>query len=78
MDACDMLRLALEQADTRWSSPRMDRRLSASPLNFAPDVAILHVGLPGTSGYEPARRVRPRYPRLRLIARTRYGQGERG
>ncbi|RJS25243.1 hypothetical protein DRW03_09065 [Corallococcus sp. H22C18031201] len=43
---------------------------------FAPDVAILDIGLPVMDGVELARRLRGRedLPRLRLIAATGYGQ----
>lgn len=41
---------------------------------FAPDVAVLDIGLPVMDGYELARRLRSRHRGLRLIALTGYGQ----
>ena len=50
---------------------------------FAPDIAVLDIGLPKTDGYELARRLKadPRVAQLRLVALTGYGQAhdrERG
>ena len=50
---------------------------------FAPDIAVLDIGLPNTDGYELARRLKadPRVAQLRLVALTGYGQAhdrERG
>ena len=45
---------------------------------FAPDVALLDIGLPAMDGYELAARLRelPGLSRLRLIAVTGYGRKE--
>lgn len=45
-------------------------------LAFAPDVALLDIGLPGMDGYELARQLRAQQsiPELRLIAITGYGE----
>ncbi|HEU0036368.1 MAG TPA: hybrid sensor histidine kinase/response regulator [Kofleriaceae bacterium] len=43
---------------------------------FTPDVAMLDIGLPGMDGFELARRLRARLPRIRLMAVTGYGQEE--
>jgi signal transduction histidine kinase/ActR/RegA family two-component response regulator len=47
----------------------------ASLDRFAPEVAILDIGLPGMTGYELARKLRadPRLPDLRIVAMTGYG-----
>ncbi len=44
--------------------------------DFAPDIAMLDIGLPVMDGYELARRLRaePRWAQLRLVAVTGYGQ----
>jgi two-component system CheB/CheR fusion protein len=43
---------------------------------FAPEIAILDLGLPGLDGFELARRLRadPRHADVRLVALTGYGQ----
>ncbi len=41
---------------------------------FAPDVAVLDIGLPVMDGYELGRRLRERHEALRIIALTGYGQ----
>lgn len=47
-------------------------------MNFAPDVALLDIGLPVMDGYELARHLRARYPSapLRLIAISGYGEAK--
>jgi CheY-like chemotaxis protein len=46
--------------------------------NFAPQVVLLDIGMPGMSGYEVARRLRavPTPPGALLVALTGYGQDE--
>ena len=48
----------------------------ASLEAFAPDIAILDIGLPGMDGYELARWIRrqPRLQRVHLMALSGYGQ----
>lgn len=45
---------------------------------FAPDLALIDIGLPGMSGHEVARRLRVDYPpgKLKLIAMTGFGRDE--
>jgi signal transduction histidine kinase len=42
--------------------------------SFAPDMALLDIGLPVMNGYDLARRLRETCPETRLIALTGYGQ----
>jgi signal transduction histidine kinase len=73
-DACEMLRLALEQAGHVVEIAAAGPDALALSARFAPDVAILDIGLPGMSGYEVARRLRASQPGIRLIALTGYGR----
>jgi CheY-like chemotaxis protein len=41
---------------------------------FAPDVAVLDLGLPGMDGYELACALRERFPSVRVMALTGYGR----
>ena len=40
--------------------------------DFAPEIALIDIGLPGMDGYELARRLRATHPDLRLIAVSGY------
>lgn len=42
---------------------------------FAPEVALLDIGLPDVDGYELARRLRAQHETLRLVAISGYGDG---
>ncbi len=44
--------------------------------HFGPEVVLLDIGLPRLNGYEVARRLRGRFPRMLLVAVTGYGQEE--
>jgi PAS domain S-box-containing protein len=75
-DAADLLGEALTEAGfctrTAYDGPSA---LTAAG-EFAPDVALLDIGLPIMDGYELARRLREseRGPAMRLVAVTGYGQ----
>jgi signal transduction histidine kinase/chemotaxis response regulator CheB len=48
----------------------------AAVQTFRPETALVDIGLPGISGYEVARNLRPRYPDLFLVAMTGHGRDE--
>ena len=73
-DARAMMQMALEAAGHHVQTAPDGPTAIAVAATFAPDVAILDIGLPGMNGYELARTLRGRYPSLRLIALTGYGQ----
>jgi CheY-like chemotaxis protein len=69
-----MMQTALEMAGHRvHAAPDGVTALDAA-ATFKPEVAVLDIGLPGMNGYDVARALRRRYPELRLIALTGYGQ----
>jgi signal transduction histidine kinase len=77
-DAADTTAALLEitgyEVRTAYDPPSALATLDA----FAPDVALLDIGLPGMSGYELARHVRahPNGTACRLIALTGYGRAD--
>jgi signal transduction histidine kinase/ActR/RegA family two-component response regulator len=73
-DGLAMMRLALETRGHHVESATDGTLAIAAAAAFEPDVAVLDIGLPGIDGYELARVLRTRFPRLRLIALTGYGQ----
>jgi CheY-like chemotaxis protein len=74
VDARVMMQLALETAGHRvHAAPDGVAALAAADA-FKPEVVVLDIGLPGMNGYDVARALRRRYPPLRLIALTGYGQ----
>ncbi len=54
----------------------MDPRRWLTYQIFAPEVAIVDIGLPGMNGYEVAKRLRQSGSKALLIALTGYGQSE--
>jgi CheY-like chemotaxis protein len=73
-DACDMLRLALEDAGHAVAVAPDGVRALAEAAILNPQIGILDIGLPGMDGYELARHLRQSHPGMRLIALTGYGQ----
>jgi signal transduction histidine kinase len=73
-DAASLLAESLSMVghETRWTADGPSALRLAD--EFGPDAAILDVGLPSMDGYELARRLRARFPRLPLVAVTGYGQ----
>jgi signal transduction histidine kinase/CheY-like chemotaxis protein len=73
-DAADLLALSLTAAGhtvrTAYDGPSALLALAA----FAPEVALLDIGLPAMDGYELAERIRATHASVRLIALTGYGQ----
>jgi CheY-like chemotaxis protein len=73
-DAADMLLEALDHL--RYEVRTASEGPSALGLaaDFAPDIALLDIGLPVMDGYELGRRLREQHPAVRLVALTGYGQ----
>jgi CheY-like chemotaxis protein len=75
VDAADTMSAVLEMSGHRvrtvYSGPQV---LEAAP-DFAPDVMLLDIGMPGMSGYELARQLRAdaRYANTVLVALTGWG-----
>ncbi len=74
MDACEMLRLAFEQAGHTVAIAANGRDAIAIAGDFLPDIGVLDVGLPGMNGYELAAHLRKARPTMGLIAVSGYGQ----
>ncbi|MBV8757401.1 MAG: response regulator [Deltaproteobacteria bacterium] len=73
-DAAELLSAVLEQlGNTTRVAHDADGALAIVD-EFAPDLAVLDIGLPIVDGYELARRLRQRPQRMSLIALTGYGQ----
>jgi PAS domain S-box-containing protein len=75
-DAADMLAMALELFGCEARVAHTAAVSSAAAAGFAPQVALLDIGLPDMTGYELARRLRatPAGPGMTLIAATGWGQ----
>ncbi|MBA3499564.1 MAG: response regulator, partial [Deltaproteobacteria bacterium] len=73
-DTADLMAFALSQLghDVRaaYDGPSALRAIA----DFAPDVAVLDIGLPGMNGYELGQELRERSATIRLVAVTGYGQ----
>ena len=74
VDAVEVVREGLERAGHVVEIALDGESAIRVAAEFAPQVAVLDIGLPGMDGYELARRLRRSYPLLRLIALTGYGQ----
>ncbi len=66
----DALRLSDFDVATALDGPSALTAVDA----FAPDVALLDLGLPVMDGYELAKQLRRRHEKVRLVALTGYGQ----
>jgi len=75
-DAADMLRMALELFGCEVRAVHSAQAALAMAAEFAPEVALLDIGLPDLNGYELARRLRTLDggAGMRLIAATGWGQ----
>lgn len=75
-DAADTLVLALEMLGCRALVAYTARTAIEALAGFAPDAALLDIGLPDTSGYELARSIRalPGGDAIKLVAVTGWGQ----
>lgn len=75
-DAADLLAMSLAMAGHETRVAHNGLQALEIVKNFAPQIAVLDIGLPVMDGYELARRLHqvPGLERLRLIALTGYGQ----
>ena len=75
-DAAEMLLMALELFGYQARAVHSATEALAAAREFAPDVALLDIGLPDLNGYELARRLRALEGgrRMTLIAATGWGQ----
>jgi signal transduction histidine kinase len=75
-DAADMLAMLLQQAGHEVRTAADGESAIARARTWAPDLAVLDIGLPGMDGYELARRLRadPALSGLKLVALTGYGR----
>jgi len=75
-DAAEMLLMALELFGCEVRTAHSATAALAVARDFAPEVALLDIGLPDLNGYELARRLRETDAgrRMRLIAATGWGQ----
>ncbi|MBI2218392.1 MAG: response regulator [Candidatus Rokubacteria bacterium] len=75
-DARQMLRMLLELGGHEVHDTPDGRSGLDAAAEVHPDIALIDIGLPGMDGYELARHLRQRDPRLHLVAVTGYGQPE--
>jgi PAS domain S-box-containing protein len=74
-DAADLLAMLLEELGNTTRVAHDAERAIEVANEFAPELAVLDIGLPQVDGYELARRLRARGDaKLHLIALTGYGQ----
>lgn len=75
VDAADTLAMVLEMSNHQTRTVHNGSLVQAAALEFAPDVILLDIGLPGMSGYDVAAQLRrePRFARTLLIAITGWG-----
>jgi CheY-like chemotaxis protein len=75
LDAADTLTTFLEMLGLQARQANDGESAVSAALDFAPDVVLLDIGLPGMDGYQVARALRaePRLARTTLIALTGWG-----
>jgi len=76
VDAAEVLAEVLEELGHHVAMAHDGPSALATATTFAPDIAVLDIGLPVMDGYELAQRIadHPHPARIRLIAVTGYGQ----
>jgi PAS domain S-box-containing protein len=74
VDAADLLAELLAGMGYETRTVYDGRAALAADAEFAPDIALLDIGLPELDGYEVARRLRARGRPVRLVALTGYGR----
>ena len=75
-DAADTLAMMIEVLGHAVRCHYDPHEVEAACQAFDPHIAFLDVGMPGMSGHELAERLRARWPDLRLVAVTGWGQPE--
>jgi CheY-like chemotaxis protein len=76
VDAGESLRLLLSDLGYDVHIVKDGSAALAAAFGLQPQVILLDIGLPGMNGYELARNLRERMPRLLLIALSGFGQPE--
>jgi CheY-like chemotaxis protein len=76
VDAAELLSFALEASGhvTRIAHDGLEALRVADEL--VPEIAVLDIGLPVMDGYEVARRLKARFPKVALVALTGYGRAD--
>lgn len=77
-DAAEMIAMLLQLDGHEVRVAHDAESALAAAAGFLPEVGLFDIGLPGTDGYELARRVRrdSRLPGIYLVAMTGWGQDE--
>jgi PAS domain S-box-containing protein len=75
-DAAAMLEFLLKLENYEVRTAHTGNQALETAAAFEPEIALLDIGLPDLSGYELGRRLREKFPALRLLAVSGWGQEE--